>query len=105
MDDTVDITWVASKVTKFFHHESCGKCTPCREGTYWLDKLLDRIMAGEATEAEINRIDSVAKNMQGITLCALGEFAANPIIHTIKHFKEDFLAHAESGETELAAGD
>jgi NADH-quinone oxidoreductase subunit F len=105
MDDTVDITWVASKVTKFFHHESCGKCTPCREGTYWLDKLLDRIMAGKATEAEINRIDSVAKNMQGITLCALGEFAANPIIHTIKHFKEDFLAHAESDEAELAAGD
>src|SRR5690606_38466 len=52
MDDTVEITWVASKVIKFFHHESCGKCTPCREGTYWLDQVLDRIMAGKATEAD-----------------------------------------------------
>ena len=70
MDDTVDITWVASKVIKFFHHESCGKCTPCREGTYWLDKVLDRIMAGTATEQDIERIDSVAKNMAGYhTLC------------------------------------
>ncbi|MGB7339896.1 MAG: NADH-quinone oxidoreductase subunit NuoF [Phototrophicaceae bacterium] len=105
MDDSVDITWVASKVTKFFHHESCGKCTPCREGTYWLDQVLDRIMAGTATEADIDRIDNVAQNMQGLTLCALGEFAANPIIHTIKNFREDFLQHINS-DTELeAAGD
>lgn len=105
MDDTVDITWVASKVTKFFHHESCGKCTPCREGTYWLDQVLDRIMAGTASEADINRIDNVAKNMQGLTLCALGEFAANPIIHTIKNFREDFLQHINSEQSLEAAGD
>lgn len=105
MDDSVNIAWVASKVTKFFTHESCGKCTPCREGTYWLDKVLDRIMAGEATEKDIERIDDVAKNMAGITLCALGDFAANPIIHTIKHFREDFLEMA-AGNKELAeAGD
>jgi NADH-quinone oxidoreductase subunit F len=104
IDDSVDITWVASKVTKFFHHESCGKCTPCREGTYWLDKVLDRIMDGTATAADIERIDDVAKNMAGITLCALGEFAANPIIHTIKHFKADFLAHVD-GKKLQAAGD
>jgi len=104
MDNTTDITWVASKVIKFFKHESCGKCTPCREGTYWLDKVLDRIMAGTATAQDIERIDSVAKNMAGITLCALGDFAANPIIHTIKHFKDDFLAHV--GEKAMqAAGD
>ncbi len=105
MDDTVDITWVASKVTKFFHHESCGKCTPCREGTYWLDKVLDRIMAGNGSEDDVRRIESVAKNMQGVTLCALGDFAANPIIHTIKNFPDDFYAHV-SGEKSLeAAGD
>jgi NADH-quinone oxidoreductase subunit F len=105
MDDSVNIAWVASKVTKFFTHESCGKCTPCREGTYWLDKVLDRIMAGNASEKDIQRIDDVAKNMAGITLCALGDFAANPIIHTIKHFREDFLEMA-AGNKELAeAGD
>lgn len=97
MDDTTDIAWVASKVTKFFKHESCGKCTPCREGTYWLDKVLDRILAGTATDKDIALIDNVAKNMQGVTLCALGEFAANPIIHTVKHFPDDFKQHT-SGE-------
>lgn len=105
MDDSVDITWVASKVTKFFHHESCGKCTPCREGTYWLDQVLDRIMAGTASEADINRIDAVAHNMKGLTLCALGEFAANPIIYTIQNFRDDFLAHVDSEKSLEAAGD
>jgi len=104
MDDSTDIMWVASKVTKFFKHESCGKCTPCREGTYWLDKVLDRIMSGEAEESDIDLIDNVAKNMQGTTLCALGDFAANPIIYTIKHFPEDFKKHVKGGEL-AAAGD
>ncbi len=93
MDETVDITWVASRVIKFFKHESCGKCTPCREGTYWLDKVLDRIMAGEAKETDIDLINNIAKNMQGVTLCALADFAANPVIETIKNFPDDFKAH------------
>lgn len=103
MDETVDITWVASKVTKFFKHESCGKCTPCREGTYWLDKVIDRIMAGEAKATDIDLINNVAKNMQGVTLCALGDFAANPIIHTIKNFPEDFKQHIKAEGTNKPA--
>jgi NADH-quinone oxidoreductase subunit F len=100
MDDSVDITWVASKITKFFKHESCGKCTPCREVTYWLDKVLDRIMAGKARPEDIDLIDNVAKNMAGTTLCGLGDFAANPIIYTIKNFPEDFNKHvAEQAAT------
>jgi NADH-quinone oxidoreductase subunit F len=113
MDDSVDMTWVASKVTKFFKHESCGKCTPCREGTYWLDKVIDRILAGEGRPEDVKLIENVAKNMAGITLCALGEFAANPIIHTIKNFPDDFNQHvAKKPETKpvpakklAAAGD
>jgi NADH-quinone oxidoreductase subunit F len=107
MDDTVDITWVASKITKFFKHESCGKCTPCREGTYWLDKVLDRIMRGEGTQADVQLIDNVAKNMAGTTLCALGDFAANPVIHTIKNFPDDFAKHVGEGakSPQPAAGD
>lgn len=93
LDETVDITWAASKMTKFFKHESCGKCTPCREGTYWLDKVLDRILAGEGKESDIDLINNVAKNMAGVTLCALGDFAANPILATIKHFPDDFKKH------------
>ena len=95
MDNSVDMTWVASKVTKFFKHESCGKCTPCREGTYWLDKVLDRILEGEGKPEDVQLIDNVAKNMAGTTLCALGDFAANPIIHTISNFPDDFNAHVQ----------
>ncbi len=102
MDDTVDITWVASKAIKFFKHESCGKCTPCREGTYWLDKVVDRILAGEGTPDDVKLIDNVAKNMAGVTLCALGDFAANPIIFTIKNFPEDFNQHVLPKEVEEA---
>ncbi len=105
MDDSVDMTWVASKVTKFFRHESCGKCTPCREGTYWLDKVLDRVLAGEGRAQDIRLIDSVAKNMQGSTLCALGDFAANPIIHTIAHFPADFHAHFANAAPAATDGD
>jgi NADH-quinone oxidoreductase subunit F len=93
MDEDTDITWVAAKAIKFFKHESCGKCTPCREGTYWLDKVCDRIMRGEAQERDIDLIVNIAKNMQGVTLCALGDFAANPIIWTVKNFPEDFKQH------------
>ena len=97
MDESVDMTWVASKVTKFFKHESCGKCTPCREGTYWLDKVVDRILDGRGSPDDVKRIADVAENMAGTTLCALGDFAANPIIHTIKHFPDDFAQHVSAG--------
>lgn len=96
MDNTVDMAWAAARATRFFRHESCGKCTPCREGTYWLDKVLDRILAGQGQQSDIARIDNVAKNMAGITLCAFGDFAANPTIHMVKNFPEDFAAHIQS---------
>jgi len=110
MDETVDMAWVASKVIKFFHHESCGKCTPCREGTYWLSKVTDRILAGEAKDSDIDLIHNVANNMKGVTLCALGEFAANPILFTIKHYPEDFKQHTTAAgkspvRAAAAAGD
>ncbi len=98
MDETVDMVWVASKAIKFFKHESCGKCTPCREGTFWLDKVVDRILSGKGQESDVDLINNIAKNMSGVTLCALGDFAANPIIHTIKNFPEDFKAHVEKKE-------
>ena len=100
----MDITWAASKMTKFFKHESCGKCTPCREGTYWLDKVLDRIMAGEGQPSDVDLINNIAANMQGATLCALGDFAANPILATIRHFPDDFKQHMQK-EVEKADAD
>jgi NADH-quinone oxidoreductase subunit F len=113
LDDTRDIVWAASKMGKFFKHESCGKCTPCREGTYWIDKMMDRILDGRASMKDIDTIGDVASNIQGMTLCALGDFAANPVIATIQHFRDEFEAYADQktlaatdeAETEPVAGD
>jgi NADH-quinone oxidoreductase subunit F len=104
MDETVDMAWVGAKVIQFFKHESCGKCTPCREGTYWLEKVTDRILAGEAKASDIDLVSNIAKNMQGVTLCALGDFAANPIIHTARLFPEDYKKHIGASAPAQRAG-
>jgi NADH-quinone oxidoreductase subunit F len=92
MDETVDIVWVAKKLAHFFNHESCGKCTPCREGTYWIDKLLTRIDHGEGTEEDLMTLQSVASQIGGRTLCALGDFAVSPVVGTYRHFADEFKA-------------
>lgn len=92
MDETTDMVWAAEKMTHFFKHESCGKCTPCREGTFWLEKLLIKINSGRGTMADIDKLESVAKQMQGKCLCALGEFAVSPALSTVKHFKHEYVA-------------
>ncbi|MFN2189465.1 MAG: NADH-quinone oxidoreductase subunit F, partial [Candidatus Promineifilaceae bacterium] len=90
MDETVDMVWAAMKLVHFFNHESCGKCTPCREGCYWLDKIYQRILSGAGTESDVKLLESVANQMKGETLCALGEFATSPVLSTIKHFPEEY---------------
>jgi len=103
IDDSWNITQIASKAIKFFKHESCGKCTPCREGTYWIDKVVDRILSGQGKPSDVDLISNIAKNMQGVTLCALGDFAANPIIHTIKNFPDDFKQYVTPKAEEAPA--
>jgi NADH-quinone oxidoreductase subunit F len=103
MDETVNMVWATTKAIHFFHHESCGKCTPCREGTYWMEQLLHRIMEGHGTERDVRVLESVAENIGGRTLCALGEFARNPVLSSIKHFPEDYRAMVQpSAEIALA---
>ena len=92
MDETVDMVWAAMKLVHFFRHESCGKCTPCREGTFWLEKIYKRLLAGNGTENDVKVLESVASQMQGECLCALGEFATSPVLSTIKHFPEEHRA-------------
>ena len=105
LDDTRDMAWAASKMIKFFKHESCGKCTPCREGTYWMDKMLDRVISGKATSKDLDTILDVASNIQGVTLCALGDFAANPVLATIKNFRSEFEEYLDGGKvTAIHAG-
>jgi NADH-quinone oxidoreductase subunit F len=97
MDETVDIAWLAHKTTSFFKHESCGKCTPCREGTYWMHHILKRIDRKEAKPEDINLLDAVAQGMQGKCLCALGEFSVMPVVSGIQHFRADFEARTGDG--------
>lgn len=94
MDETTCMVWMAKKTTHFFEHESCGKCTPCREGTYWMSRLLDRLDAGKGTLADVDLLASVATQMQGRTLCPLGEFATAPVLSSVKAFREEFEWHA-----------
>ena len=90
VDDSVNIAWLTERTTDFFKHESCGKCTPCREGTYWMSKLTKRIHEGKATLADIELLDEVASQIQGKCFCALGEFSIMAVRSGIKHYKADF---------------
>ncbi len=95
MDETVDISWVAYKTSSFFKHESCGKCTPCREGTYWIYNIMKHVEMGDAKKEDIDLLNSVARGIQGKCLCALGEFSIMPVISGIEHFRKEFDARIE----------
>jgi NADH-quinone oxidoreductase subunit F len=90
IDDTVSIDWVINKTIHFFKHESCGKCTPCREGNYWMQHLSERIYSGEGSQEDVELLHSVAKQMQNKCLCALGEFATMAVVTGIERFPQDF---------------
>jgi len=90
LDETVDMRWLVNKTIHFFKHESCGKCTPCREGNYWMQSLTDRIWKGAASQQEVDLLHNVATNIQGKCLCALGEFSTMAVISSIERFSEDF---------------
>jgi NADH-quinone oxidoreductase subunit F len=90
LDETVDIAWAEYKITRFFQHESCGKCTPCREGTWWMRNILDRFEAGQASPSDIDLLNDVAEGIQGKCLCALGDFAAGAVAGGIANFRSDF---------------
>lgn len=98
LDETVDMAWLALKTTRFFKHESCGKCTPCREGTYWMLNILERVNKNEATKADIDLLDNVAGQIGGKCLCLLGDFAAAPVLTSLKKFRADFDAHAKDAK-------
>ncbi|GAP22210.1 NADH-quinone oxidoreductase subunit NuoF [Leptolinea tardivitalis] len=90
LDDSVNMAWLVNKTVHFFRHESCGKCTPCREGTYWMSHLTRRIAAGEAAPDDIDLLNIVARQMQGKCLCALGEFSTMAVTSGIEKFRADF---------------
>lgn len=89
-DETVSVVRVVSRWTDFYQHESCGKCTPCREGTFWMRQIMHRFEAGQGTEADIDLLYDVASNIAGRSFCALGDAAATPIRSAIDLFRSEF---------------
>jgi NADH-quinone oxidoreductase subunit F len=96
VDDSTRVVDVALKVAKFYRHESCGKCTPCREGTNWTVTMLERIDAGEATPMDLDIMAGVQENIIGNCLCVLGDSMAMPIGSMVAKFREEFEAHIEA---------
>ncbi len=90
IDDTVSMDWLVNKTIHFFRHESCGKCTTCREGTYWMSQLTEKIHRGTGSNADVDLLLNVAKQMQGKCLCALGEFSTMAVVTGIERFRQDF---------------
>ncbi|HTY37887.1 MAG TPA: NADH-quinone oxidoreductase subunit NuoF [Bacteroidota bacterium] len=90
MDEDTDLIRVIARISKFYYHESCGQCTPCREGTGWLYKILSRFEKGEGRHEDIDLLMDVANNIEGNTICALGDAAAWPVQSMIRRFREEF---------------
>ena len=97
VDDSCCMVQLALRSTKFYMHESCGKCTPCREGTRWMVQLLEKIEAGDATLEDVELLRSVCDRILGKSLCALGDFAVYPVASYMKHWGDEFTAHVEQG--------
>jgi NADH-quinone oxidoreductase subunit F len=94
IDDTHTMDWIINKTMHFFKHESCGKCTPCRDGTYWMLHLVERIHENGATAADITLLKSVANQVNGKNLCALGDFSTMAVTTALERFPEDFVVKA-----------
>jgi NADH-quinone oxidoreductase subunit F len=90
LDETTNVAWLVSKTTHFFRHESCGKCTPCREGTTWMEAISHRLVNGHGTPADIDLLRGVAKQIQNKCLCPLGEFSTMAVVSGIEKFRGDF---------------
>ncbi len=97
MDETVCIVKMLRRLSRFYQDESCGQCTPCREGTGWLYRLVNDIEEGRATLGDIETLKRAAKNIEGRTICAFGEAAAWPVGGCLKHFYDEFVYHVEHG--------
>lgn len=103
MDDSRNMVESLLRLSYFYSHESCGQCTPCREGTGWMWRVIDRIWRGEGRATDLDLLNSVADNIQGRTICALGDAAAMPVRAMIKHFRPEFEALIQNKKPQAAA--
>lgn len=103
MDDTTDMVLTLRRISRFYFSESCGQCTPCREGTGWLYRMLNRIIDGKGNPEDIIRLEDVSHKIEGRTICALGDAAAMPVWSFIKHFRHEFEYYVEHKRSIIAA--
>ncbi|MHB8920125.1 MAG: NADH-quinone oxidoreductase subunit NuoF [Halothiobacillus sp.] len=104
IDDSACMVRALQRISRFYYSESCGQCTPCREGTGWLYRMLTRIVEGKGAVADLNRLDDVASKIEGRTICALGDAAAVPVRSFLKHFRHEFEYYIEHGHSMIADG-
>ncbi|MEO7069222.1 MAG: NADH-ubiquinone oxidoreductase-F iron-sulfur binding region domain-containing protein, partial [Nostocoides sp.] len=96
-DDTTCVVRAVDRWTDFYMHESCGKCTPCREGTFWLKQILGRLELGQGSEEDLDKLLDICDNILGRAFCALGDGATSPVTSSIQYFREEYLAHLAHG--------
>ncbi len=96
-DETTCVVRAALRWSEFYKHESCGKCTPCREGTWWLVQMLEDLEAGKGSEADLDKLLDLCDNIAGRSFCALADGAVAPIISTLKYFRSEYIAHQTNG--------
>jgi NADH-quinone oxidoreductase subunit F len=100
-DETTSVVRAVLRWTEFYKHESCGKCTPCREGTWWLVQILERLAAGKGRAGDVETLLDLSDNIVGRSFCALGDGAAAPIVSGIQHFRDEFEAGMHTPAHEL----
>lgn len=98
MDETVCFAWASLNLMHFYWDESCGQCTPCREGTNWMYKILKRLEAGQGVQGDVELLEDICGNIAGRSICALGEFATGSLVRTIPRFRAEFQAHIDGGK-------
>jgi NADH-quinone oxidoreductase subunit F len=96
-DETTCVVRAVLRWTEFYQHESCGKCTPCREGTFWMVRVLERLERGEGTEEDLEKLLDICDNIVGRAFCALGDGAISPVVSSIKYFRDEYLEHQKRG--------
>lgn len=89
MDKSTDVIKAIARLSKFYMHESCGQCSPCREGTGWMWRMMERLVKGDAVTSDIDKLEEVSRQIEGHTICALGDAAAWPVQGLIRHFRPE----------------
>ena len=102
MDETTDMVRMLQRISRFYFQESCGQCTPCREGTGWLYRVLTRIVEGRGEEQDLEILEKVPDRIEGHTICALGDAAAWPVQGMLRHFRDEFEYYIRHGKSPVS---